>query len=56
MRGSAMSSANRVCPVTFARPSTRRRGLPMTFMLHPPRGLLDGFEDLLIARAAAQIS
>src|SRR5215471_12987070 len=30
MRGREMSSANRVCPVTFARPSTRRRGTPIT--------------------------
>src|SRR5207253_1431340 len=30
MRGKQMSSAKRVCPVTLARPSTRRRGTPMT--------------------------
>src|SRR5687768_6205770 len=56
MRGSTMSSAKRVWPVTLARPSTRRRGLPSTFMLHPPRRLFDRFENLLVAGAAAQVS
>src|SRR3954468_507898 len=56
MRGSAMSSAKRVCPVTLARPSTRRRGLPTTFIVHPPRTLFDGLDDLLVARAAAEIA
>src|SRR5688572_13281741 len=56
MHGSAMSSAKRVCPVTLARPSTRRRGLPRTFMLHPARGFLDRFVDLLVAGAAAQVA
>src|SRR5258706_6579700 len=55
MRGRTMSSAKRVWPVTFARPSTRRRGLPMTF-IDPPRRFLDGLVDLLIAGATAQIS
>src|SRR5262249_43803653 len=32
IRGSEMSSAKRVWPVTFARASTRRRGLPMVCM------------------------
>src|SRR5688572_11392308 len=56
MRGSAMSSAKRVWPVTLARPSTRRRGLPRTFMLHPAGGFLDGLEDLQVACAAAQVA
>src|SRR5687767_16015953 len=56
MRGSTMSSANRVCPVTLARPSTRRRGLPRTFIAHPFGRLFDRLEDLLVAGAAAQIS
>src|ERR687895_15338 len=55
MRGSTMSSAKRVCPATLARPSTRRRGLPMTFMFHPPCSLFDGFENLLVAGAAAKV-
>src|SRR5258706_9442327 len=98
MRGKKMSSANRVWPVTFARPSTLRRGMPITrsssrlalrssagvaresfsFAMRPPgqvfgltlchlcsgipllrdlknRGF-DGFENLQIARAAAQVS
>ena len=54
IRGSTRSSANLVCPVTLARPSTRRRGWPMTFMAglsrpRPPR-------DLLIAVAPAQVA
>src|SRR5688500_6220819 len=64
MRGSTMSSAKRVWPVTLARPSTRRRGLPMTFMFdplsrfcpEPPCGFLNGLENLLIARTAAKVS
>src|SRR5688500_8583550 len=56
MRGRTTSSAKRVWPVTLARPSTRRRGLPITFMRHSPGGFLDGFEDLLVAGAAAQVS
>src|SRR5688572_31278412 len=56
MRGSTISSAKRVSPVTLARPSTRRRGLPMTFMVHPPGGFLDRFEYLLVPGAAAQIA
>src|ERR1700683_1232928 len=32
MRGKKISSANRVCPVTLARASTRRRGTPITFI------------------------
>src|SRR5262245_3142339 len=55
MRGSTMSSAKRVWPVTLARPSTRRRGLPRTF-IHLPRGFLDCLKDLLVTRAAAEIS
>src|SRR5690242_2246201 len=55
MRGSTRSSAKRVCPVTFARPSTRRRGLPRTFIVHPPSALLDRLDDLLVAGAAAQV-
>src|SRR5688572_16757398 len=55
MRGSTTSSAKRVWPVTLARPSTRRRGLPITFMLHSPCGFFDGLEDLLIPRAPAKI-
>src|SRR5213083_706155 len=55
MRGSTMSSAKRVWPVTLARPSTRRRGLPRTFIAHPARTLLDRFDDLLVAGAAAEI-
>src|SRR5258706_2569180 len=51
-----MSSAKRVWPVTLARPSTRRRGLPRTFIAHPLRRLLDGLEDLLVAGAAAQVA
>src|SRR5688572_16538694 len=56
MRGRTMSSAKRVWPVTLARPSTRRRGLPSTFMLHPARGLFDRLENLLVPRAAAQVA
>src|SRR5258707_15500751 len=98
MRGKKMSSANRVWPVTLARPSTLRRGMPITrsssrlalralagalresfsFGMRPPQqvfastlchlrsrilllrdledGGFDGFEDLQIARAAAQVS
>src|SRR5256885_1908727 len=37
MRGRTRSSAKRVCPVTLARPSTRRRGLPITFIPPAPR-------------------
>src|SRR5688572_16414544 len=55
MRGSTMSSAKRVCPVTLARPSTRRRGLPRTFIAHSLRGVFDRFEDLLVSGAAAKI-
>src|SRR5688572_9688793 len=55
MRGRTMSSAKRVCPVTLARPSTLRRGLPMTFMAQPLCGLLDGLVDLLVAGTAAEI-
>src|SRR5436190_14511075 len=56
MRGSTMSSAKRVAPVTLARPSTRRRGLPTMFITHPQRTFGDRFLDLLVAGAAAQIS
>src|SRR6266513_4997240 len=56
MRGRTMSSAKRVWPVTLARPSTRRRGLPMTFMFQPARGFLDRLEDLLIPGAAAKVA
>src|SRR5688572_21345222 len=56
MRGRTMSSAKRVCPVTLARPSTRRRALPSTFIAHPDGSLLDRLEDLLVARAAAQVA
>src|SRR5688572_10124325 len=56
MRGSTTSSAKRVWPVTLARPSTRRHGLPRTFIAHPGCGLLDRFENLLIPGAAAQVS
>src|SRR5262245_52259125 len=55
MRGRTMSSAKRVWPVTLARPSTRRRGLPRTF-IHLPRGFLDCFKDLLITGAAAEVA
>src|SRR5688572_21411207 len=55
MRGSTMSSAKRVWPVTLARPSTRRRGLPRTFM-HSLRGFFDRLEDLLVAGAAAEVA
>src|SRR5688500_7819558 len=55
MRGSTTSSAKRVWPVTLARPSTRRRGLPRTFM-HSLRGFFDRLEDLLIPGAAAEIA
>ena len=63
-----MSSANRVWPVTFARPSTRRRGRPMTRVVliarslapagvpHPGDGRFDGFEDLQVAGAAAEVA
>src|SRR5512134_10149 len=56
MRGRTMSSAKRVCPVTLARPSTRRRGLPRTFIAHPSRRFFYCFEDLLVAGASAQIA
>src|SRR5216684_5681452 len=98
IRGRKMSSAKRVCPVTFARASTLRRGTPITRSLSPlafeasagvvresfsfgmrppewlsvpsPRNLcygalpvrdlehrgFDGFENLKIARAPAQVS
>src|SRR5688572_19875547 len=56
MRGRTMSSAKRVWPVTLARPSTRRRALPRTFIAHPFCRLLDRLEDLLVAGAAAEIS
>src|SRR5438552_8454022 len=56
MRGNTMSSAKRVCPVTFARPSTRRRGLPTILIVHPTRALLDRLDDLLVAGAAAQVA
>src|SRR5882724_3175463 len=103
MRGSITSSAKRVRPVTLARPSTRRRGLPITskrfFVVifsssfkgtssrgqrrisyatgvpteiprfarddnvgasflgsHPSRAFFDRLVDLLIPRAAAQVS
>src|SRR5882762_1806143 len=56
MRGSMMSSAKRVWPVTLARPSTRRRALPRTFIAHPARTLFDRFDDLLVTRAAAEIA
>src|SRR5437016_1811665 len=56
MRGSTMSSAKRVGPVTLARPSTLRRALPMTFMVQPARGFLDRFENLLIPGAAAKVA
>src|SRR2546430_434151 len=55
MRGSTMSSAKRVWPVTLARPSTRRRGLPRTFIAHPARTLFDRFDDLLVTGATAEI-
>src|SRR5207245_7545686 len=55
MRGSTMSSAKRVWPVTLARPSTRRRGLPRTFIAHPARTLFDRFDDLLVTGAPAEI-
>src|SRR3979409_498594 len=55
MRGSTMSSAKRVWPVTLARPSTRRRALPRHFIAHPARSLFDRFDDLLVTRAAAEI-
>src|SRR6266705_4944737 len=55
MRGSTTSSAKRVWPVTLARPSTRRRGLPRTF-IDPPRCLFDRLENLLVSGAAAQVS
>src|SRR5580693_300292 len=35
MRGKVRSSAKRVAPVTLARPSTRRKGLPMRFGSRP---------------------
>src|SRR6266478_9488568 len=56
MRGRTMSSAKRVWPVTLARPSTRRRGLPMTFMFQPARGFLDRLENLLVPGAAAKVA
>src|SRR5688572_20053094 len=56
IRGSTMSSANRVWPVTLARPSTRRRGLPRTFIAPSGRGFFHGFENLLIFGAAAEVS
>src|SRR5689334_1626299 len=56
MRGSTTSSAKRVSPVTLARPSTRRRGLPMTFIGHPPRAFFDRLDDLLVPGAAAQVA
>ena len=68
MRGRMMSSAKRVWPVTLARPSTRRRGLPMTrvrrVIVAPPRpsrgrslgGRFDRFDDLQVAGAAAQVA
>src|SRR3981189_1653801 len=56
MRGSTMSSAKRVWPVTFARPSTRRRGLPRTFIAHPPCAFGNRFLNLLVAGAAAEIA
>src|SRR5687768_18611097 len=55
-RGRTMSSAKRVWPVTLARPSTRRRALPRTFIAHPFCRLLDRLEDLLVASAAAEMS
>src|SRR5580765_7540886 len=56
MRGSTTSSAKRVRPVTLARPSTRRRALPMTFIGHPPRAFFDRLDDLLVAGAAAKVA
>src|SRR3954465_1465014 len=56
IRGSTTSSAKRVSPVTLARPSTRRRGLPMTFIGHPPRALFDRLNDLLVTGAAAKVA
>src|SRR5688572_16901914 len=56
MRGRTMSSAKRVWPVTLARPSTRRRGLPRTFIAHPLRRFFDGFKNLLVAGTAAQVA
>src|SRR3954467_11060881 len=55
IRGSTTSSAKRVRPVTLARPSTRRRGLPMTFIDHPPRAFFDCLDDLLVPGAAAKV-
>src|SRR5712692_1884391 len=56
MRGRTMSSANRVWPVTLARPSTRRRGLPRTFKLQPSRSFFDRLEDLLVSGTTTKIS
>src|SRR5918999_6144226 len=56
MRGSTMSSAKRVWPVTLARPSTRRRGLPRTFMRHLFRRLFDRLENLLVPGTAAEVA
>src|SRR4051794_38621935 len=55
MRGSTTSSAKRVRPVTLARPSTRRRGLPITFISHSPRAFFNRLDDLLVAGAAAKV-
>src|SRR3954447_20232405 len=43
MRGKARSSANLVAPVTLARPSTRRNGLPIIFVSRCGSGSGSGF-------------
>src|SRR5919109_2179848 len=58
MRGSAMSSAKRVCPLTLAKASGLVSGLPTTDSGSVTRVFrrrqLDGFKDLEVAGAAAE--
>src|SRR6266540_1929360 len=62
MRGNIRSSANLVTPVTLATASILRSDLPMTLNAakwcppHALGGQLDGFVDLDVARAAAEVA